>query len=163
MAYLVYTVLIGLGATAAVDLWALARRRLFGLPLPNYGLVGRWFAHMPRGRFRHVAIAAARPVRGEYPLGWLIHYLTGVSFAAILTAGWGIEWVRQPTLGPALIVGLGSVAAPFLLMQPGMGAGLFARLAPRPGAARLQSLVTHAMFGVGLYAAAWLARLAVAP
>jgi hypothetical protein len=41
-------------------------------------------------------------------------------------------------------------------MQPGMGAGIAARRTPRPGAARLQSLVTHAVFGFGLYAAATL-------
>ena len=31
--------------------------------------------------------------------------------------------------------------------------GIAASRAPRPGAARLQSLVTHAIFGLGLYAA----------
>ena len=62
-----------------------------------------------------------------------------------------------PDLGPALLVGIGSVAAPFLVMQPGMGAGIAASRTPRPAAARLQSLVTHAIFGLGLYAAGWLA------
>ena len=33
------TALVGAGATAVMDLWALARRRLFAGPLPNYGLV----------------------------------------------------------------------------------------------------------------------------
>lgn len=160
MSILAGTLAIGLGATAFVDLWALARRRLFGLPLPNYGQVGRWFAHMRQGRFRHVAIAAAQPVRGERALGWVVHYLTGIAFASVLTALWGLDWLREPTPGPALVVGIGSVAAPFLLMQPGMGAGLFARLAPRPNAARLQSLVTHAMFGLGLYVSGWIAHFA---
>lgn len=72
----------------------------------------------------------------------------------MLLALWGLDWARRPSLAPALIVGLGSVAAPFLLMQPGMGAGLAARRTPRPGFARLQSLITHAVFGVGLYLAA---------
>jgi len=90
----------------------------------------------------------------EREIGWTAEYLTGIAFAAVLLAIWGLEWVRQPTLGPALIVGIGSVAAPFLLMQPGMGAGIAASRTPRPGAARLQSLVTHAVFGLGLYAAA---------
>jgi Protein of unknown function (DUF2938) len=45
------------------------------------------------------------------------------------------------------------IAAPFPLMQPGMGAGIAASRTPRPNAARLQSLVTHAFFGFGLYAA----------
>ena len=146
----------GAGATAVIDLWALARRRLFSAPLPNYGLVGRWLAYLPRGRFRHDRIAATPPVRGERVIGWTAHYLIGISFAAVLLAACGLEWARQPTLGPALIVGIGSVAAPFLLMQPGMGAGIAARRTPRPAAARLQSLVTHTVFGLGLYLTALL-------
>ncbi len=65
----------------------------------------------------------------------------------------------MPTLGPALLVGVGTVAAPFLLMQPGMGAGIAASRTPRPNAARLQSLATHAVFGAGLYAAALVLNL----
>ena len=52
------------------------------------------------------------------------------------------------------MVGIGTVLAPFLLMQPGMGAGIAARRNPRPAVARMHSLVTHAMFGLGLYVAA---------
>jgi hypothetical protein len=66
--------------------------------------------------------------------------------------------VQQPTLAPALAVGLGTVVAPFLVMQPAMGAGVAAGRTPNPAAARLQSLVTHAVFGLGLYAGAWLTR-----
>lgn len=155
MDYLVCTLLIGAGATAVMDLWAVARKRLLGTPAPNYGLVGRWFAHMPRGRFRHDSIAAASPMRGERLIGWSAHYLIGIAFAAMLTGIWGLAWVYHPTIGPALIVGIGTVAAPFLVMQPGMGAGIAASRAPRPAAARLQSVVTHAIFGLGLYAAGW--------
>jgi hypothetical protein len=99
---------------------------------------------MPRGRFRHERIAASPPVRGERLIGWSAHYLIGVAFAAVLLALWGLEWARNPTLAPALIVGVGSVAAPLLIMQPAMGG--------RSSPAR--SLVTHAVFGLGLYAAA---------
>jgi hypothetical protein len=155
MDYLVWTLLIGVGATTVMDLWSIARKRLFGVPAPNYGLVGRWLAHMPRGRFRHEAIAYAEPARGERLIGWAAHYLIGVAFAAMLPVIWGPEWIHHPTLGPALIVGLGTVAAPFLVMQPGMGAGIAASRTPRPGAARIQSLATHAIFGLGLYVAGW--------
>lgn len=155
MAYLVCTLLIGVGATAVTDLWAIARQRLLGVPLPNYRLVGRWLAHMPRGCFRHDSIAAAERVRGERLIGWTAHYLIGIAFAAILPGVWGLEWLHYPTLMPALIVGIGTVAAPFLVMQPGMGAGIAASRTPRPAAARFQSLATHAIFGLGLYAAGW--------
>jgi len=159
MAHLVCTLLIGVGATAVTDLWAIARQRLLGVPPPNYGLVGRWLAQLPLGRFRHDSIAAAERVRAERLIGWTAHYLIGIAFAAILLGIWGLEWVHDPTLVPALIVGIGTVAMPFLVMQPGMGAGIAASRTPRPGAARVQSLATHAIFGLGLYAAGWATRL----
>ena len=156
MNYVMCAVLIGAGATAVMDLWAIARKQLLGIPPLNYGLVGRWLAYLARGRFRHDPIAATTPVTGEQVIGWTAHYLIGIAFAAILLTLWGLEWARQPTLGPALIVGIGTVAAPFLLIQPGMGAGIAASRTPRPNAARLQSLLTHTIFGLGLYAAAWI-------
>ncbi|MBK6454194.1 MAG: DUF2938 family protein, partial [Proteobacteria bacterium] len=96
---------------------------------------------------------------GERVIGWVAHYVIGVAFAGLLLAVWGLAWVRHPTIGPALLVGIGTVAAPFLVMQPGMGVGVAASRTPRPAAARRQSLITHAIFGLGLYAAGWVARL----
>ncbi len=158
MEYLICTAIIGVAATAVMDLGSLVRKQLFGQPLPNYALVGRWFLYMPRGKFRHQSIAAAQPIHGELLAGWSAHYLTGIAFAGLLLGIFGKAWLQHPTPGPALAVGLATVAAPFLLMQPGMGAGIAARRTPRPGAARLQSLITHAVFGIGLYLAGWLAH-----
>lgn len=152
---LAYAVPIGAGATAVLDVWTLVRTRLLGDASLDYGLVGRWFAHMARGRFRHAAISAAAPVRAERLIGWAAHYLSGIAFAGVLLAIWGFDWVRRPTLGPALIVGIGSVVAPFLLMQPGMGAGIAASRTAQPAAARVRSLVTHGIFGLGLYLTGW--------
>ncbi len=160
---LVCTAIIGAGATSVLDLWVVVRKRLFGVPPPDYGLVGRWLAHMAlSGRFRHDRIAAATAVRGELAIGWAAHYATGIAFAALLTGMWGSAWIRQPTIGPALLVGVCTAAAPFLLMQPGMGAGIAASRTPRPGAARLQTLVTHTIFGLGLYVAGLATRVVVA-
>lgn len=159
MSNLVCALVIGAGATALVDLWTIVRRRVFDIPLPDYAMVGRWFAHVARGRFRHESIARSAAVRGENVIGWVAHYAIGVIFAALLLAVWGLAWVRQPTIGPALLVGVGTVAAPFLVMQPGMGAGVAASRTPRPAAVRVQSLVTHTVFGLGLYASGWVARL----
>ncbi|GAA3530856.1 DUF2938 domain-containing protein [Zobellella aerophila] len=152
---LIFTFIIGIGATAAMDLWGVVRQPLLGVAPPNYGLVGRWFAHMARGRFRHESIAASAPMRGEHLIGWTAHYLIGIAFAALLISIWGGEWLRQPTMGPAIAVGMGTVVAPFLIMQPGMGAGIAASRTPRPASARVQSLITHAVFGLGLYATGW--------
>jgi hypothetical protein len=151
--------LIGTGATAATDLWAALRRRLLGVAPPSYAMVGRWFAHLARGKFRHEAIATAPPVVGEAAIGWVAHYATGIGFAFLLPAFFGAHWIRQPTLIPALLVGIGTVLAPFLVMQPAMGAGFAASRSPRPNAARLQSLLNHLVFGLGLFITATLLRI----
>jgi Protein of unknown function (DUF2938) len=46
------------------------------------------------------------------------------------------------------------VAAPLLVMQPAMGAGLFASKTPTPWKSCMRSLLNHSVFGVGLYLAA---------
>lgn len=145
---------IGIGATLLMDLWGLVQHRAFGAPTLNYRLVGRWLGHIPLGRFRHESIAKASPVPGEAALGWAAHYATGVLFAALLVAVYGPEWVLSPTIWPALLIGIATIAAPFLVLQPAIGLGLAASKTPDPTAARLRSCVTHLVFGIGLYVCA---------
>lgn len=151
-----YALLIGSGATASMDIWTLARQRIFGIAALDYGLLGRWIAHLFRGRLRHERIAAATPARGERLIGWAAHYSIGIFFAGLVLAIWGLDWALDPSIAPALIVGIGTVVAPFFILLPAMGAGIAASRAPRPNIARLHSIVTHAVFGLGLYASAWL-------
>ncbi len=156
MSMMVSVALVGIGATLVIDLWAAVRKRLLGVPAPDYAMVGRWLAHMPHGRFRHAAIAKAEPVPGEGMLGWSAHYLIGIAFAALLALTTGSNWFLHPTLAPALLTGIATVAAPLLLMQPGMGAGIAARNTPNPARARLHSLLTHSLFGLGMYLTGWM-------
>lgn len=152
----VFTVLlIGVGATALMDLWGVVRKPLLGMPLPSYAMMGRWLGHMPHGRFCHESIAAARPISAESLIGWTAHYLIGIAFAALLIAIQGQDWLLAPTPGPALALGLVTVAAPFLVMQPCMGAGIAASRTPHPASARIHSLITHGVFGLGLYLSGW--------
>jgi len=137
-----------------MDLWGVLRKQLLGTPAPDYGMVGRWIGHMPRGRFTHESIAASLPVPGEQLIGWTAHYLIGVAYAALLLAIVGPDWLREPTPVPPLLVGVGTVVAPLFIMQPGMGAGVAASRTPRPAAARIQSLLNHFAFGLGLYVSA---------
>ncbi|MBC5781324.1 DUF2938 domain-containing protein [Ramlibacter sp. USB13] len=155
------TVLLGLMATAVMDLWLLLLERL-GIPTLDFALIGRWVGHLARGRIAHASIARAEPVAGERALGWITHYLTGVAFAAVLVAVQGTGFTRDPSLLPALAVGIATVAAPWFVMQPAMGAGIAASRTPTPWKNRLRSLANHTVFGGGLYLAAagiaWISR-----
>jgi hypothetical protein len=151
---------VGVGATAFMDLWLALLKRLGVATLPM-AFIGRWLGHLFRGRYSHAAIARAEPVAGERAWGWLTHYAIGIGFAALLVSLQGRDWLRQPSVGPALVVGIATVLAPLAVMQPALGAGFFASKTPTPLKNCLRSLANHAVFGLGLYlSAALLAALA---
>lgn len=149
--YLVAAALIGVGATFLIDVWSVLLRRGFGIPSLNYCLLGRWILHMPAGTFVHSSIAAAQPKPHECPLGWIAHYLIGTTLALVFLLLAPVGWLERPTLLPALVFGLVTTLVPFLVMQPSFGLGIAASRAPRPNQARLKSLMTHTVYGVGLY------------
>lgn len=142
--------LVGIGATLFMDLGLAIQKRL-GLPVLNMALLGRWVGHIARGRWFHPAIAQSRPIPGESLLGWLVHYLVGMVFAGALVAFAGPDWLRQPDSLAALGLGLVSLAAPLLVMQPAMGAGIASRRTATPWKNRLRSLGNHLVYGLGLY------------
>lgn len=143
---------VGLGATLILDLWGLSLKRIFNIPSPNYCLVGRWIRHMP-GTFRHRSIAAAPRLPLECAVGWTVHYAIGACFALTLVL-LAPSWLEQPTPVPALLMGVATVIFPFFVMQPSFGLGIASSKAPNPAQARLRSLLTHTVFGIGLYLSA---------
>lgn len=150
---LLRAVLIGAGATMVMDLWAVLLGR-FGVPSLNLAFLGRWVGHLLRGRWRHVSIASAMPIPGEALIGWSAHYAIGITFAALLLWTQGLEWARSPSPLPALFIGVVTVVAPWFVLQPGMGAGIASSKTPTPVFNCLKSLVTHTVFGLGMYLAA---------
>ena len=62
MSYVLHATIIGAGATAVMDIWTIARRARFAVPLANYALVGRWLAWMPRGRLPTGIVATGERV-----------------------------------------------------------------------------------------------------
>jgi len=151
--------LLGIGATLFMDGWALLLRLSFGIKGLEYRFVGRWIGHIPNGKIIHTKIDNSSEIFGELALGWLAHYLIGVSFAALLIGIYGLEWLESPTLIPALALGIITTLAPFTILQPGLGAGLFARKTAEPNLSRLKSLMAHTSYGIGLYVSALVLRL----
>lgn len=160
--FVVRTALIGVGATVVMDLWALFLKSAFNAPSLDYALVGRWIGHFRHGKFMHESIHAAAPVRGEGVLGWSVHYLLGIAYAALLLAIEGLEWARHPTLLPALVIAWVLLIAPYFIMQPGLGAGIAGAKTPKPNVTRVRSALTHTVFGIGMYVSALLSAQLIA-
>ncbi|MCI0555588.1 MAG: DUF2938 domain-containing protein [Anaerolineae bacterium] len=157
------TILIGLGATLTFDLWAQFLKHFFKITPSNICLVGRWLRYMPEGTFKHSNIASAPQKSAECAVGWIAHYMIGVTLAIAFVALVGNNWLQHPTLIPAIVFGVVTVLAPFFIMQPALGLGFAASKTSNPAQARLRSLMNHAAFGVGLYFFAllvnWLLRV----
>lgn len=148
------TIAIGIGATLLMDMWNLFLKRTFGIPSLNYCLLGRWLLHMPAGTFRHASISAAPQKSAECAIGWIAHYSIGVAFALVFVFVISPNWIARPTLLPALLYGIATIVFPFFIMQPSLGLGVASSRAPNPTQARLKSLATHTVFGIGMYLSA---------
>ena len=99
----------------------------------------------------HEGIAAAAEKRNECTVGWVAHYLIGTGFAVVFVLLVSGSWLERPTLLPALGFGMVTVLVPFLIMQPSFGLGIAGSKTPHPHQVRLKSLMTHTVFGAGLY------------
>ncbi|MCK6626849.1 MAG: DUF2938 domain-containing protein [Anaerolineae bacterium] len=148
---LISAVLMGLGATLTFDLWALFLKHAFKIPPSNICLVGRWLRYMPQGTFKHSNIGSAPRKSAECTVGWIAHYMIGITFALVFVALVGANWLQHPTLIPALIFGVVTVVAPFSIMQPSFGLGFAASKMSNPTPVRVRSLMNHTAFGIGLY------------
>lgn len=148
---IVYGIAIGVGATLMIDLWSLILSRAFGIRSLNYCLLGRWVLHMAKGKVAHASIGAAAAKRHECKAGWTAHYMIGVSLAVVFVMLAPGSWRAHPTLIPALAFGIATVLIPFFTLQPAFGLGIASSKTPRPNRARVKSVSTHTVFGLGLW------------
>jgi len=144
-------VLIGVIATIGMDIWAAIVKYVLRLPTADWAMVGRWFGYMPQGAFVHRPISESAPIPNELVIGWIGHYVTGVVYGLAYLYIVQVFLPTGPSLNSALVFGLITLVAPWFIMQPAMGAGVFATKTPRPGLMRIINLSMHAVFGVSLY------------
>lgn len=144
-------VLIGVGATLCIDLWAWLLRRSLGIRSLDYCLLGRWVLHMPSGTLVHANNAKSASKPRECAIGWIAHYSIGIGLAIVFIQVAPVGWLDRPTLVPAVAFGVATVVVPFFTMQPSFGLGFAASLAPSPWRARVKSVLTHTVFGLGLF------------
>ncbi|WP_193370652.1 DUF2938 family protein [Pelagibius marinus] len=153
----------GVFATIVLDLWQRVLFVISGIPPTNWALIGRWFAHLPRGRFIHRPIGESAAVPGELALGWVMHYLVGLIYGFVYVGLMTYGFDRLPSVSNGAAFGAASVVIPWFILQPGLGIGVMGRLAPNPLVPRLNALVSHIIYGIALCAGSWLAGILVWP
>ena len=158
--FMAQVIFIGIVATLVIDIWAVILSTIFKLPTTNWSMVGRWCAHLRTGQIIHRPISQSKPVKYEQTIGWLFHYIIGIGYAYLYVMLMVFIFIKDPSLTSAIIYGLVTLIAPWLVLQPALGLGLFARLAEKPNTIRALNLSVHLIFGVALYFA-WTLSLAL--
>lgn len=155
--YILVIVFTGIGATLITDLWNLLLYRGFNIRSLNFCFLGRWILYMPGGTFSHKSISVTPPKSFECEIGWITHYSIGIvlTFLFILLAP--DSWMIKPTLFPAILYGICTVIFPLFILQPSIGLGLASSKTTNPTQARIKSIMTHIIFGIGL----WLSAVAL--
>lgn len=159
--FVLQSVVAGVFATLVLDIWQRVLFAASGIPPANWGLIGRWFAHLPRGRLVHRPIADSQAVPGEAAIGWTMHYLIGIAygFAYLGLMVCGLD--RPPSLLNGFVFGAASVVIPWFFLQPCLGIGIMGRLTANPLVPILNALTAHMLYGVALFVGVWLAAKAV--
>lgn len=153
-----HILIAGIVATVTLDLWQQVFRLAFGLPITNWGMIGRWVGHFKDGQFVHKDIGKAPPIPGENTLGWIVHYVVGIGYAVVYFALMWLVFRAPVDLVSALVFAALSVSVTWFVMEPILGAGVMA--AHVPGRARVlaQDFTSHLSLGFGLYAGDLVAR-----
>lgn len=151
MELILQIIFIGIVATIAIDIWAKLLNLCFNIHTTDWGMVGRWLAHLPKGQVTHNPISSSNKIEHELALGWVFHYFIGITYAALYLLIVSPIYESNPTLLSASLFGLFTVVAPWFVLQPGLGLGVCASHTPNPSMTRSLNLVVHAIFGVALF------------
>ncbi len=144
---------VGVAATVVMDLGS-GLGILLGVPgrgplRSGYRQIGRWFTYLLRGTFKHADILATPPVKGEFVIGVVVHYLIGTILTFIYLVFLSIAHLAAtPLLGFAY--GLATTVCPWFLLFPSLGMGWMGRDAPKDIHPTRASIFNHAFFGLGL-------------
>ncbi len=114
------------------------------------GMIGRMAVGWARGRFRYGHPSEMEQVANEMLYGYVTHYTIGVGFAVPYVLGWDLLVGGPASPVWALAYGLATTVAPYFLVFPSMGLGVFGRRSPEGIRSTLSSLANHLFYGIGL-------------
>lgn len=140
----------GLGATILTDIVGVLRqgwRTTHGF----YCLVGRWIGSLRQSGLAHHDIRTSAPIAAEAPLGWTAHIILGIAYGICFAFLFGASAFDMPQLWQGLSIGLFTVLVPWLIFQPLFGWGFAMAKAPEPWKLRMKGVITHTVFGLGIW------------
>ncbi|QDK97457.1 DUF2938 domain-containing protein [Acinetobacter tandoii] len=152
MKVIYYVLIVGIGSTIALDLWARLMAKLGWLPGTHWPAVGRWITGLFSGNFIFDSNNTSPFTKSEAILGWGFHYVIGIIYAAMYPLFWGFSFIVSPIIFPFFFIGvIVSSIAGLAILMPGMGGGFFANKVPNRNSVIVYVLLAHLVFAVAQY------------
>ena len=143
-------VVVGVFACLIFDLWQRIFQKMTAIPPSNWAMAGRWcIGLLTRGQLVARGLDDSPPMPRELPVGWLLHYVVAVGYAAVYAWLMTLGWLQAGVSG-GLLFGLVSVVVPWFFFLPCLGKGVLARLTPNPLLICALGLMMHALFGAAI-------------
>ena len=143
-------VVVGVGACAVFDIWQRIFHRLTAIPPSNWAIVGRWAIGLLTGGQLVARDLELQPNRrNELGVGWLVHYLIAVVYAAIFMLLMRAN-ILAAEVADGLLFGVVSVVVPWFFFLPCLGKGIMGHLTPNPLLVCALALMMHLVFGVAI-------------
>ncbi|MFC1639518.1 DUF2938 family protein [Gemmatimonadota bacterium] len=114
------------------------------------GMIGRMAVGWARGRFRYGHPSEMERGANEMLYGYVTHHIIGVGLAVPYVIGWDLLVGGPVSPVWTIAYGLATTVAPYFLVFPSVGLGVFGRRSPEGIRAPLSSLANHLFYGVGL-------------
>jgi hypothetical protein len=148
---LLEAILSGIWATLMMDLLArfLSRRSLI-YPFIIPESMGRWFAYMLKGKFKHGDINRTPAIMNERRWYFLSHYLIGIILAGLYL----LSTLKLQVIGDhiwlAPLYGICTVAFAWFWLLPSIGLGIMAKKSAKRNLILKTNFINHTNFGLGL-------------
>ena len=143
-------VAVGVGACAVFDAWQRIFHWFTSIPPSNWAMVGRWtISLLTNGQLIVHDLEFQPKRRNELGLGWFVHYVIAVVYAAIFMLLMRAN-ILAAGFADGLLFGIVSVVVPWFFFLPCLGKGILGRLTPNPPLVCAVALMMHSIFGVAI-------------
>ncbi|MDC3234462.1 DUF2938 domain-containing protein [Candidatus Puniceispirillum sp.] len=143
-------VIVGVFACFVFDVWQRFFHWFTAIPPSNWAIVGRWAIGLMTNGQLMVRDLDFRPVRrNELSVGWLVHYVIAVVYAAIFMLLIKAN-ILAAGFADGLFFGMISVVVPWFFFLPCLGKGIMGRLTPNPPLVCALALMMHSIFGAAI-------------
>lgn len=139
----------GLAGATAADIGRTIYQWATGFPPVNWSVTGRWFLMVLQGQPYVPDVGTAPSLPHELISGHVAYYAISVVFAGAYLTLLRLT-KREPSAWNGLLFGWVTMAFPFFVQMPLMGAGVMASATATPWLVIGRTLVHHSSFGLGL-------------